>query len=291
MKNSICYSKIIAGTMGWGSWGKGLSTSQMAGLLEHCLHNGITTFDHADIYGDYTNEGEFGKALLDSGLKREGIQLISKCGIQLLGGARRNPLKYYEYSREYIIRSAERSLECLGTDYLDLFLLHRPSPLMDPHEIAEAILELQKQGKIREFGVSNFTPSQMALLESVIPISANQLEFSLTENAAMYNGSLDAVLVSGAAAMAWSPLGSYFRTEDTRRERIRKVLLKLTSKYGATEDQLLLSWILRHPAKVYPVVGTASKERLTDAGNALKIKMETTDWFALLAAEQGHEVP
>ncbi len=158
--NQISLSSIIAGTMSWGVWGKNYSTHQMATLLECCLQNGITSFDHADIYGDYTTEAAFGVAFKESNIKREEVQFISKCGIQLLGGTRNNAIKYYDYSKEYIINSVEQSLKNLHTDYLDVLLLHRPSPLMHADEIAEAINNLKKDGKIISFGVSNFSPSQ-----------------------------------------------------------------------------------------------------------------------------------
>ena len=148
------YSKIIAGCMSWGAWGKQFSTQEMITQINITLASGITTFDHADIYGDYTTENEFGHAFSKSSIERESIQLISKCGIQYVGGTRDNSIKYYNYSKEYIIWSVEKSLKELKTDYLDLLLLHRPSPLMNPDEIALAIDELKQQGKILDFGVS-----------------------------------------------------------------------------------------------------------------------------------------
>ena len=150
------------------------------------------------------------KAYDESKIPRKDIQLISKCGIQYLCEARNNKIKHYNYSKKYIIWSAERSLKCLKTDYLDLFLLHRPSPLMSPDEIAEAITKLKDSGKIRQFGVSNFSPSQIALLETVIPVSGNQVEFSLMANQVMHDGTLDDCMINRRMAMAWSPLGGYF---------------------------------------------------------------------------------
>lgn len=275
----------------WGSWGKQLSKAEKADLMHHCLALGITTFDHADIYGGYTNEADFGNAFLDSGIVRENIQLISKCGIQYVCGARDNKIKHYEYSKDYIIWSAEESLRNLKTDYLDLFLLHRPSPLMRPETIAEAVQSLLKDGKIRKFGVSNFTPSQIAMLETAVPVYGNQVEFSLTSDKAMYDGTLDDMIAGRRLAMAWSPLGTYYKEEDERIDRIRTLLRSMTVKYASTEDQLLLAWILKHPANVHPVVGTADKVRLRNAVNATKIELDTEDWFFMLNAAQGHKVP
>lgn len=277
--------------MTWGNWGKQLSKKDMVALMHHCISNKITTFDHADIYGSYTTEADFGKAFTDSGIKREDIQLISKCGIQYLSDNRNNTVKHYDYSKEYIIWSVEESLQHLETDYLDLLLLHRPSPLMIAEEIAEAISILKKDGKIRDFGVSNFTPSQMDMIGLRMDIDVNQIEFSLTQHSAMHDGTLDYMKTCGIKPMAWSPLGSVFKEDNEKTRRIHKQLGKLMGKYNATEDQLLLAWILKHPAGIHPVVGTTNKERLKQAFEATKIDLELEDWFLILVAAQGHKVP
>ncbi|SDT38645.1 Predicted oxidoreductase [Maribacter dokdonensis] len=284
------YSRIIAGTMTWGKWGKQLSTAEMIALMNHCVENKITTFDHADIYGDYTNEEDFGKAFSKSSIKREDVQLISKCGIQFNVKERSNRVKHYDYNASYIISSVERSLKMLQTDYLDLLLLHRPSPLMDASEIAEAIDKLKIEGKIKQFGVSNFSPSQIQLIEKEIQVEANQVEFSLSSNKVMNDGTLDDCVTFDRLAMSWSPLGSYFREDSKANLRIKTVLADLTKKYGATEDQLLLAWILKHPSTIHPVVGTATPQRLKLAMDAVEIDMELQDWFILLEANEGHEV-
>tara|TARA_R110002051_G_scaffold324988_2_gene425017 strand:+ start:64 stop:936 length:873 start_codon:yes stop_codon:yes gene_type:complete len=289
MGNLTNYSKIIAGTMTWGSWGKKLNTKQMAALLEQCLSLGITTFDHADIYGNYTNEADFGKAFLDSKIERSQAQFISKCGIQMTSG-RQNVVKHYQYDKAYIIWSAEQSLKKLHTDYLDVFLLHRPSPLMQPDEIAEAVLTLKDSGKIKKFGVSNFTPSQIALLETAIPVAANQIEYSLTAHDVMHDGTLDDGIAHHRMAMAWSPLGSYFNENTARTKRIKKILTGLMDTYNATEGQLLLAWILKHPSKIFPVVGTTDPKRLAATVDALPLNLSLQDWFLLLEASNGHEV-
>lgn len=284
-------SKIIMGCMSWGAWGKKQSIKEQAALIQFCVENGNTTFDHADLYGDYTTESEFGNAFLESGIGREEIQLISKCGIQNPGQTRANNLKHYKYTKDYMIWSVEESLKNLKTGYLDTFLLHRPSPLMQPDEIAEAVTLLQKTGKIKAFGVSNFTPSQVALIQSKIPVSVNQIEFSLTQCEAMYNGTLDYLFEKEIHPMIWSPLGTVFKREDKQTLRIKKVLKKLTKKYQLSEDAVLLAFILKHPAKVSPVIGTTNKTRILQANKALKTVLELEDWFELLAASQGHEVP
>lgn len=277
--------------MTWGAWGKKLSKQEMITLMNHCLETGVTTFDHADIYGGYGNEEEFGNAYAFSKIPREDIQLITKCGIQYLTKARDNKVKHYEYSEEYIIWSAERSLEKLCTDYVDLLLLHRPSPLMDPEPIARAVEQLLKSGKIRSFGVSNFTPSQIAMLETAIPVESNQVECSLTAEGVMYDGTLDDCIANKRMAMAWSPLGSYFREDNHKTKRIREALQPMKVRYSASEDQLILAWLMKHPAKIYPVIGTSNAGRITDSLRAVEISLDLEDWFILLQASQGHEVP
>ena len=284
-------SELIIGCMSWGKWGKQFSTKEQIDMIQFCVENGNATFDHADIYGDYSTEAEFGKAFAKSGILRKEIQLISKCGIQLVGQARDNKLKHYNYSKEYIIWSVESTLKNLKTDYLDTFLLHRPSPLMQPDEIAEAITELQESGKIINFGVSNFTPSQVDLIADKIPVSVNQIEFSLTHHNAMQNGSLDQMLQKSMQPMCWSPLGGVFREKTAQTERVKAVLKTLVAKYMVSEDVLLLAWILKHPSKISPVIGTTNKERILNANKALEINLELQDWFLLLEASQGEEMP
>lgn len=286
------FSKVIAGTMTWGQWGKQLSKSQMIDLMQHCLEHNIHTFDHADIYGDYSTEADFGNAFAESGIDRSQIQLISKCGIEYIGNARPNlKVKHYNYSKDYIIWSTEKSLKNLKTDYLDLLLLHRPSPLMQPEVVAEAISTLKKEGKIKSFGVSNFTPSQTDLINKYVGVEANQIEFSLTQHTAMHDGTLDHMMLNNTQPMSWSPLGYVFKEDTEQTRRIHKQLGALIEKYNATEDQLLLAWILKHPSNIIPVVGTTTKQRLKDAYAATKIDLELEDWFLILVACQGHKVP
>jgi len=289
--NQNKYSNIIAGCMSWGNWGKQFSTDEMTKQIEVTIAAGITTFDHADIYGDYSTELQFGKAFNQSKIAREDIQLISKCGIQLAGQSRNNAFGYYEYSKDYIIKSVEQSLKKLQTEYLDLFLLHRPSPLMQPSEINEAISKLHSEGKIKDFGVSNFTQSQMELIETKNAIKVNQIEFSLTENSAMLDGTLDAMKVREITPMSWSPLGTVFKEVTAQTTRIRILLKEFCEKYSATEDQLLLAWLLKHPSNIHPVIGTTNKDRITNAQQAIQIQLELEDWFLLLKASQGHAVP
>jgi predicted oxidoreductase len=285
------YSRIIAGCMSWGKWGKQFSTEEQIDLIQYYKSVGITTFDHADIYGDYTTEAQFGEAFRKSGIVREEIQLISKCGIQYLGEARGNEIKHYNYNEEYILWSVEESLKNLQTEYLDLLLLHRPSPLMQPDKINKAVTILKNQGKILDFGVSNFTPSQVDLILDKTAIGVNQIEFSLTQHTAMHNGSLDQMLQKSIIPMSWSPLGNVFKENTEQTKRVKECLLDLISKYNCTEDQILLAWLLKHPTRIHPVIGTTNKERIQNAVRATEINLELEDWFKLLVASQGHKVP
>lgn len=277
--------------MSWGNWGKQFSVNEQIDLLHHYNNLGVTTFDHADIYGDYTTEAQFGKAFSKSKIAREEIQLISKCGIQYVGNTRNTRVKHYNYSKAYIMESVELSLKNLQTDYLDLLLLHRPSPLMDSNEINETVLILKNQGKIIDFGVSNFTPSQVALISKKTKVSVNQVEFSLTQHSAMQNGMFDQMQTNNIIPMSWSPLGKVFKENTDQTKRIKLCLKKLTVKYNSSEDQILLAWVLQHPANVHPIIGTTNKARIKMAVNAKKITLELEDWFELLIASQGHKVP
>ena len=169
--------------------------------------------------------------------------------------------------------------------------MHRPSPLLQPEVVAEAVSTLKKEGKIKSFGVSNFTPSQTDLLNKYVGVEVNQIEFSLTQHTAMHDGTLDHMMLNNIQPMSWSPLGYVFKEDTEQTRRIHKQLGALLDKYNATEDQLLLAWILKHPSNIIPVVGTTTKQRLKDAYAATKINLELEDWFLILVACQGHKVP
>ena len=284
-------SPIIAGAMNWGIWDKNLNTKEMDNIMHLCLENKITTFDHADIYGDYTTEADFGKALISSKIDRSKIQLISKCGIQMVTKNRNNTIKHYEYSKDYIIWSVENSLKNLATDYLDVLLLHRPSPLMQADEIAEAVAKLQSEGKIIDFGLSNFTASQTELIRQKTEVSFNQIQFSATHHEAMLDGSLDYMQTNGIRPMSWNPLGSVFREDNEQTRRMKKLLAQLVSKYGVGSDTILLSWILQHPAQVIPIAGTVNVARIQALMKATELPLEKEDWFAIWSESMGKNVP
>lgn len=288
MKTSL--SPIIAGTMNWGIWDKNLSTSEMTHLINICIENKITTFDHADIYGDYTTESQFGKAFAESNISRDRLQLISKCGIQHTKG-RPNAIKHYDYSKEYIIWSVENSLKNLQTDYLDVLLLHRPSPLMVADEIAEAVEKLKSEGKIIDFGLSNFTSSQTELILQKTEISYNQIQFSATHYEAMLDGSLDFMKIHDIIPMSWNPLGTVFREDIDQTRRLKKILVQLVEKYGVGSDTILLSWILKHPSNILPVAGTVNIARIQALTKAVELQLDKLDWFAIWTESMGNQVP
>ena len=289
MKTTL--SPIISGTMNWGAWDKKLSADEMAHTINMCLENNITTFDHADIYGGYTTEAEFGEGFKKSRLSRDKIQLISKCGIQHVTGNRSNNIKHYDYRKDYIIWSVENSLKNLQTDFLDVLLLHRPSPLMVADEIAEAVTRLQSEGKIVDFGLSNFTASQTDLIKQKIEVSYNQIQFSATHFTPMLDGSLDHMQVNGIRPMAWNPLGTVFREDSEKTRWMKQLLASLVQKYEVGADVLLLTWILKHPAKILPIAGTVNVGRIQQLMKATQIEMELEDWFAIWTESMGDKVP
>jgi len=277
--------------MNWGIWDKNLSPKEMENMIQICIENKITTFDHADIYGSYSTESDFGKAFTASKIAREKMQLVSKCGIQLISKNRPNTIKHYDFSKDYIIWSVENSLKNLQTDYLDVFLLHRPSPLMQSDEIAEAVSKLKSDGKIIAFGLSNFTTSQTELIRQKTEVSYNQVQFSATNFEPMLDGSFDYMQTHGIRPMSWNPLGTVFRTDNDQTRRLKKLLATLVSKYHFGADTILLSWILQHPAKVIPIAGTVNVARIQSLLKATELQLDKEDWFAIWTESMGHEVP
>jgi predicted oxidoreductase len=274
----------------------GTDVQRILARIQTCLDCGITTFDHADIYGGYRCEEAFGAALRTSPGLRQRMELVTKCGIMLVDPARpQNRLKHYDYSRQHIVESVERSLRNLATDYVDVLLLHRPSPLLDPDEVAEALHLLVGQGKVRHVGVSNFTPAQLDMLASrlTVPLVTHQVELHPLRLEPFLDGTLDQCLQRRISPMAWSPLagGRLVRGQGEAEVRVLAVLQELASKYGAEPDQLLFAWLLRHPSRIIPVLGTNRPERITSAARALSVQLEVQDWFAVWSASTGREVP
>ena len=289
----INLSSPVAGCMRWGIWGAGFTTTEYRLMIDECLENGITSFDHADIYGDYTTEADFGRALKDVPLLRTQIQLITKCGIQMLTPNRpHHQLKSYNTSKEHIINSTERSLKNFNTDYIDVLLLHRPDPLLNPEEVAGAIDQLKADGKILHFGVSNFLPYQVDMLQKIVPVEFNQLEISMLHLQPFTNGTLDHCLQHNIIPMAWAPLGGGILTDDThpRYRSIASCSSELAAVYKTGINQILIAFLLAHPANILPVLGTTRIERLLQAKEARNILLRREDWFKLYSAFMGEDV-
>jgi predicted oxidoreductase len=217
------------------------------------------------------------------------MELVTKCGIKFPSAQRpKTWVKHYDTSREHIIWSAENSLKMLGTDRLDLLLIHRPDPLLDPEVVADAFSQLREQGKVLHFGVSNFTSSQFELLQSNLsfPLVTNQIELSLTAHLPMFDGTLDTLMKHKVSPMAWSPLGG----GQLMDQKFRQVFTK-SSQYKATENQLAIAWLLKHPSKVFPVIGTTKPERIQESAGAMNFSVDVQDWFDMLKVVQGKEMP
>lgn len=276
------FSRIIAGAWRWHT----VSQDVVERLINTALDEGITTFDHADIYGDHSNEEIFGNIIRKETALRDKMQLVSKCGIKFRSEKRpATRVKHYDTTKEHIIWSAENTLKMLGTDHLDLLLIHRPDPLLNPTEVAEAFSHLKEQGKVLHFGVSNFTPAQFRSLQHYLsfPLVTNQIEISLSRVEPFFNGDIDNLLEHEATAMAWSPLGGGNLMIGDR-EWFGKA-----AKYNASYAQLSLAWLLKHPA-IFPVIGTTKPERISESVKSLNIQLDRQDWFEMLQWVTGKEV-
>jgi len=277
------FSRIISGAWRWHT----VSQDTVARLIQTSLDEGITTFDHADIYGDHGNEEIFGNVLKKNPGLRSKMELVTKCGIKFSSAKRpKTWVKHYDTSKEHIVWSVENSLKMLGTDRIEALLIHRPDPLLDPTEVAEAFSQLKQEGKVLHFGVSNFTPSQFTMLQSFLsfPLITNQIEISLSRVDSLFNGDLDLLMQHKTSAMAWSPLGGGKLMANERE------LFSKASKYNASYSQLSLAWLLKHPSPIFPVIGTTKPERITEAAKSMEIKLDRQDWFEMLQWATGSEV-
>ncbi|MBS1680843.1 MAG: aldo/keto reductase [Bacteroidetes bacterium] len=276
-------SRIIAGAWRWHT----VSPATVDRLAHVSIDQGITSFDHADIYGDHSNEETFGHVLANNSSLRDKMELITKCGIKF--PSQKRPLsrvKHYDTSLQNIVWSAENSLKMLRTDRLDLLLIHRPDPLLDPHEVAQAFSQLKNQGKVLHFGVSNFTPSQFQMLQKHLPfpLVTNQIEISLSKIDPLFNGDLDLMLELGVSPMAWSPLAGGKLMAGERE------VFSVATKYEASYSQLALAWLLRHPAAIFPIVGTTQPDRIIEASKSIGINIDRQDWFEMLKWASGKDV-
>ena len=265
--------------------------------IELCLDQGITTFDHADIYGDYECEAIFGRVLHNQPALKKRMQIITKCDIMLMSpdkypGRR---VKHYDTSEAHIRHSVENSLMRIGVDAIDLLLVHRPDPFMDHHETGATLDALIAEGKIKGAGVSNFLPWDIDLLQSAMTnrLVTNQIEISLVHKAPFTNGQIAKAQMEGAPPMAWSPLGggSLFFPSSEIAKRTLPRLNAIAEEHGVAAEAVALAWLLAHPARILPVVGTNTPSRIEHLSDAFKVPMDRETWFELWILSEGAELP
>ena len=294
LNDNLSLSRIVHGYWRLRDWD--LSDDQLLKLIEQVLDLGITSFDHADIYGNHTCEAYFGRALAMKPELREKMELISKCGIKMATDY--NPeldIKIYDYSTEYIIKQAETSLKNLGTDRLDLLLLHRPAPFFNPEEVAKAFDQLKSTGKVLNFGVSNFSPAQFDTLQSYLdmPLATNQVEISVSCLAHFENENTEYFLKHKIKPMAWSPLagGAIFDPKTEKDQRLTAVLKNIAAELNTDIDQVMYAWLLKHPTGIMPIVGSQHIDRIKSAVDALEIELSLEQWYKIYIASKGEDLP
>ena len=263
---------------------------------------GYTLFDLADIYGGGESERIFGQALAQVPGLRSRLTVASKCGIRKSGDPSADSPYRYDFSADYIVSSVEGSLKRMGIEHLDLLMLHRPDVLMDPHEVAGAFVRLKDAGKVREFGVSNFRPSQVTALQSALPLplAVHQVEISLHHRAALKDGTLDQCLASRMTPMAWSPLDKgrlgdgdpspEGHPDAEMRQQLRRALDALSASSGYSRAVLSIAWLLKVPG-VVPVIGSTQLERIRDLVRATSAAMDRETWYRLLETARGARLP
>ncbi|SFQ99670.1 aldo/keto reductase [Poseidonocella sedimentorum] len=285
----LSFSRLV-----YGMWRLGddadTSPEHVRDKIAACLDQGITTMDQADIYGDYGAEELLGRALTPE--LRDRIEIVTKCDIIApIGRHAGTPVKHYDTSRAHILASVEHSLRLMHTDRIDLLLIHRPDPLMDHEETGAALDEVVKSGKVRAVGVSNFRPWDWSLLQSAMatPLATNQIELSLTATAPFSNGDLAFHQQAALPVMAWSPLGGGTLMGDAGALGAR--LDAIAADRGVDRAAVAVAFLLRHPAKILPVMGTNSLDRIKRISDALDVNLARTEWFQLYEAALGAEVP
>lgn len=285
------FSRFVMGYWRLMDWN--MSAQQLVSFIEEHLELGITTVDHADIYGGYQCEAAFGEAMKLSPALRQRMEIVTKCGIATTAKAE-HAIGHYITDRDHIIRSTEQSLTNLATDYLDLLLIHRPDPLMDADEVAEAFLALHQSGKVRHFGVSNFTPAQFTLLQSRLPftLATNQVEISPVYQPLLLDGTLDQLQQLRIRPMAWSCLGGGRLFNDDAFQPLRDELAQVAQELNAeTIEQVVYAWILRLPSQPLPIIGSGKIERVRSALAAEQLQMTRQQWFRIRKAALGYDVP
>ncbi len=274
-----------------------LSTNVLLNFVEEAINLGVTSFDHADIYGSYRCEALFGEIIKNKPALRHNMQIITKCGIKLK--SKKFPelqVNHYNTSHKHIVEQVEQSLENFHTDYIDLLLIHRPDPLMNPEATAKAFDDLKKSGKVLHFGVSNFTQGQFEMLQkySNSKLLTNQVEISPYCLEHFENGNMDFFLKEKIHPMSWSPLarGKLLQPGDEKSTKIYNKLKEIAQRKGITQIEVLLfSWLLKHPAGIIPIAGTGKIEHLRTAVKSGEVELSIEEWFDIYIAGMGNDVP
>jgi predicted oxidoreductase len=287
----LTFSRLV-----YGMWRIGddadTSPKHVQAKIEACLAQGITTMDQADIYGGYTAEAVLGNALKASPGLRDKLEIVTKCDIVAPAGRHSAArVKYYDTSAAHITASVEASLTDMGTDHVDLLLIHRPDPLIDPDETGPALDALVASGKVLAVGVSNFRPWDFSLLQSSMEnnLVTNQIEMSLLATDTFVNGDLAYLQERMVPPMAWSPLGGG-RLMDGSNPELMAALKRIGAEHGIDETAVAVAWLLRHPATILPVMGTNSLDRIARIADAAKMEMDRQTWFELYTLAIGREV-
>jgi len=287
--------------------------SKAARLVAAALEQGVTLFDHADIYTRGKSEAVFGSVLKESPGLRPKLVLVSKCGIRFGGDAQTGDPKRYDFSNPHIVRSVEGSLRRLRTDYLDILLLHRPDPLVEPDEVARAFDNLLRDGKVRYFGVSNHTARQIALLQHSVTqrLVVNQVELSLIHASLIddgiranqedtdhtgADGTLDYCRLHGILIQAYAPVAKGRLIDpppgsDERTVAAARAVASMAKARGTTREAVAIAWLLRHPAPIQPIIGTTNLERMAASVPADRLELSREEWYTLFEAARGGAVP
>lgn len=289
--------RVTLSRMAYGMWrvadDDDTGPAHIRAKLEACLAQGITTLDLADIYGGYTAELLLGAALKAAPGLRDRFEIVTKCGIVAPMGRHGSArVKHYDTSARHIAASVDASLRDLGTDRIDLLLIHRPDPMMDAGETGRALDDLVESGKVRAVGVSNFHRDETELLQDAMRqrLRVNQIEISLAAPEPFANGELSFIQRQGMAPMAWSPLAGGALFAGAQPELV-EVMRDMAAAKGCEMAALAIAWLLAHPARIMPVIGTNRLSRIAAMSEAFRVDLDREDWFILYQAALGHEVP
>ena len=306
-------SSLTASRLAYGCWriagesrpGAVQAEDEAAGgrAVISAYESGYTLFDNADVYSGGQAEVMFGRVLREVPGMRERVVVATKCGVRPAGNPNPDSPGRYDFAPEYIVHACEQSLQRLGIETIDLYLLHRADYLGDPHEIAGAFAQLYDAGKVRYFGVSNFRPSLVSALQAAcpFPLVVNQVEISLANLATLEDGTLDQCLERNITPMAWSPLGAGLLGAGAKRllplqqgyrtDAIVQALDEIAVPRGVSRTVVALAWLLRHPARIMPIVGTANPERIREAVRATELTLTREEWYRLLVVARGEPLP